>query len=191
MADQPRDFATLVELARTQSEDAARELVRRYGHHLLEVIRRRLHQRLRVQFDSADFVQAVWASFFALPPDKYQFDGPQALAAFLTNLARNKVVDAVRQRCQTLKNGRHHELHLPDADSPALDALPGGGPTPSEIAIAREEWQRLLEHQPEHYRRILESLRAGLEPQDVAERLGVSERTVRRVATRATSRGTP
>jgi len=65
-------FSLLLEQARAGSDSAARELIERFGPFILRVIRNRLDPRLRSIFDSADFSQAVWASFFAMPAQKYQ-----------------------------------------------------------------------------------------------------------------------
>ncbi|NQT11376.1 MAG: helix-turn-helix domain-containing protein [Planctomycetes bacterium] len=54
-------------------------------------------------------------------------------------------------------------------------------PSPSQVAIADELWTRLLRGRPEHHQRILELRREGNTHQQIADRLGVNERTVRRV----------
>lgn len=177
MADYRADFAELMQRVTTGSEGASRQLIERYGAHIIRIIRRKLHRSLRPKFDSADFVQAVWASFFALPLGKYQFDRSEALVAFLMALARNKVVEAVRQRLQSQKFNVNRERALADV----TDALVAREPSAEQIAIAREEWDRLLQDQPAHYQEILIALRDGDTQQDIAGRLGVNERTVRRV----------
>src|SRR6266850_5492957 len=96
-----QEFPALMQGVRSSSDEAARALVDRYGDHILRIVRHKLHKKLRSKFDSADFVQAVWTSFFAMPLDEMRFQHPEELAAFLMQLARNKVVDAVRQRLQT------------------------------------------------------------------------------------------
>jgi RNA polymerase sigma factor (sigma-70 family) len=190
MTDSKQEFQQLLEGVREGDDDAARALVERYGPHVLRVVRRKLDKRLRSKFDSADFLQAVWASFFAIPDQKFTFNESGALVAFLVTLARNKVVEAVRQRLQTQKHDVHREESL-DAPGPHEEAhLPGREPTPSAIAIAREEWQRVLQKQPAHYQCILHSRREGQSPRQIAEELGVSERTVRRVIRKLGS-GTP
>jgi RNA polymerase sigma factor (sigma-70 family) len=155
--------------------------VERYGAHILRIVRRKLNRCLRPKFDSADFVQAVWASFFALPLDRYRFDQSEALVAFLMGLARNKVVEVVRQRLQTQKYNVNRERALDDEVDCAAGDLVAREPTPAEVAIAREEWDRLLGEQPTHYRQILVGLRDGYTQQEVAGQLGLNERTVRRV----------
>jgi RNA polymerase sigma factor (sigma-70 family) len=176
-----REFAPLMRRVAAGSQGAAGALVERYGAHILRIVRRKLNGRLRAKFDSADFVQAVWASFFALPLDRYNFEESEALVGFLFHLARNKVVEAVRQRLQTQKYNVNREHALDGREVSDADTIVAREPSPAEIAIAREEWARLLAGQPEHYKQILEGLRDGETQQSIARHLGLNERTVRRV----------
>jgi RNA polymerase sigma factor (sigma-70 family) len=178
MADQSPEFAGLMRRVCAGSQDAAGELVERYGAHILRIVRRKLNRRMRTKFDSADFVQAVWASFFALPLERYHLEQSEALVGLLFHLARNKVVEAVRQRLQTQKYNINRERALDENQArPAREPEP----SPSEIAMAREEWARLLAGQPVRSQQILMALRDGETQQSAAEQLGLNERTVRRV----------
>ncbi len=184
MAEKKDTFQDLLQRARECCDESARELVDRYGPHILRVVRRRLNKRLRSKFDSVDFVQAVWASFFALPIGKYHFEHPEQLVEFLVGLARNKVVDAVRQRLVTQKYNVERELPLFDsAVKEGLD-LAARGPTASQVAMAKEEWERVKDVQRTRDQRILDSMGTGLNLQEIAREIGVSEKTVRRVLRR-------
>src|SRR5579864_1112444 len=81
-------FRSLLRRVLTGCPEAAEELHRDYGDHIIRVVRRRLPRRLRPKFDSVDFAQDVWASFFQAEHD---FKGPEHLMAFLTRVARTKV----------------------------------------------------------------------------------------------------
>jgi RNA polymerase sigma factor (sigma-70 family) len=175
------EFHDLMRRLGEGSEDAARELLDRYGEHILRVVRRKLSRDLRSKFDSQDFVQAVWASFFAKLPRRRGFDRPQALIAFLVTLAQNKVVDAVRQRLQTQKYNVNRERRLEGSVAAEAEALVAREPTPSEVAVANDEWRRLLAELPERYQRMLVLLREGYSQKDIAHELGVNEKTIRRV----------
>ena len=181
MSDSQHEFKLLMQRVREGSEEAARELLRRYGEHILRVVRRKLHKKLRPKFDSCDFVQAVWASFFANAPRKYTFDHPQALIAFLVTLAQNKVVEAVRQRFQRQKYNVNREHSLEGSVACEAAELAARQPTPSQVAVANEEWHRLLAELPAHYQRMLLLLREGHTQREIAQQLGVNERTIRRV----------
>lgn len=188
MTECKRDFAYLMRLVCDGSDEAARELIDRYGEYVLRAVRRKLHQQLRSRFDSADFVQAVWASFFALPLSKYQFDRSEALVGFLIRVASNKVVEAVRQRLRTQKHNANRERPLEDLTGHPIPNLIAREPGPEAVAIAREEWQSLLRDQPEHYREILTALGGGASQQEIATTMGINKSTVQRVIRKLTPR---
>jgi RNA polymerase sigma-70 factor (ECF subfamily) len=190
MPEQPKSLSELLERARQDSEGSAQEIVERYGPYILRAVRRRLNKKLRSKFDSVDFVQAVWASFFALPADRLQFQRPQQLVDFLMGLARNKVVDAVRQRLETQKYDISRELPL--YDSTAVDAreVKARGPTASQVAIAKEEWQRAQDSAVPREERIVNWIQRGQSLESIAREIGVSVKTIRRVLERIRQRPT-
>ncbi len=178
------EFRVLLEEAQAGSQDAMCELIERYAPHIVRAVRRKLSKAIRAKFDSFDFVQAVWASFFAAPRGFDRFDRPEELMGYLVTLAHNKVVDEIRRRMKTEKYNVNRERSLDDSDLHVARSLAAREPSPSEVAVAGELWARLLKGQPEHYRRILELRRAGNTPQQIADQLGLNERTVRRAIQR-------
>jgi len=176
------EFQELMQRLRQGSDGAARELLHRYGPHIKHVVRQRLHRKLRPKFDSMDFTQAVWASFFADQARLCSFDSPETLTKFLVALARNKVVEAVRQRVQSDKFSIARELPL-EWGRPGNEAvlIPALQPTPSQFVMAEEEWDRLSEGQPPQKRQILNLLRQGYTHQEIADKIGVNEKTIRRL----------
>ncbi len=177
MPDQAKSLSELLQKAWNDSDGSAQEVVERYGPYILRAVRRRLDKKLRSKFDSVDFVQAVWASFFAMPPDRLQFKRHQELVSFLMGLARNKVVDVVRQRLETQKYDVKRERRL--MGSAALDdgELASSGPTASQVAIAREEWQRAESPETPRDERIVNWLKRGQSLEAIAQEIGVSVKT--------------
>jgi RNA polymerase sigma-70 factor (ECF subfamily) len=165
---------------RAGSQDAAQLLVEQYGNHILRVVRRTLHKKLRSKFDSLDFQQDVWASFFAEQPQK-TFECPEALAAFLAKLARNKVLMAHRTRCRFQRHNVNRENSLDGSAAFQAENLAAREPTPSQLAVAQEQWEQMLQGHPPRHQRILILVRQGYTQQQIARELGVDERTVRRV----------
>ena len=182
MTDQPTEFDCLMERVRNGCAEAARELFEQYGGYVRTVVRRKLHQQLRSQFDSNDFTQAVWASFFTTPTGEFAFATPEELVRFLSGMACNKVTLAYRRRLQTAKRNAHREEPLPanEDDGAGLPRDPRQ-PTPSQVAVANEEWERLLEGQPSHYQLVLKLLRRGHTQAETAARLGMSPRQIQRI----------
>src|SRR5262249_15126713 len=150
----------LMERLRDGCPQAARELFDRYGGHVRRVVRRKLSERLRSQYDSTDFAQAVWASFFTTR-GHYDFTTPDALVAFLAGTALHKGAEAYRTGALTAKRDprREHPLTTLEGDT----AVPADRrqPTPSQLAVANEEWERLIRDQPVQYRTALLMLRQG------------------------------
>ena len=188
MNDEPSPLEGLLRRAAQGSDEAAQELVTRYGEHIRRSVRRRLPQQLRATFDSLDLVQDVWASFFAALPQPAQFADAEQLIAFLTAVARNKVVDVVRRQ---LPSGR--PLAAPERQAPCGDgvALAAPEPSPSAVLIGEETWERLLRGQPPVHRRILMLLREGRSQTEIAEKVVISAKTVQRVIRNALRRVSP
>jgi RNA polymerase sigma-70 factor (ECF subfamily) len=171
-------------LARVQkgSEGAARQLIDSFGPHILRVVRRRLNRRLRPRFDSIDFVQAVWTSFFARREDLGQFTRPEQVIAYLASAAANKVIDETRTHLAPKRRLRSREIESLEPQTPRHQAaLAARQPTPSEAVAGNELWHRLLEGQSSMSRRILNLRRQGLTSPEIAERLDITQRTVNRV----------
>ena len=190
MHDTDDDFTALMERVRQGCPDAIRKMLDRYGGYIRQVVRQRLHQRMRTQFDSLDFQQDVWASFFGGDPNRYQFDCPQALVRYLSEMAHNKVVEMFRQQLLSPKRDLNRErsldrLHFEEV-APEVAAR---YPSPSQVAMANERWQHLLAQQPPHYRRILELLRQGHTHAEIAQQLDLDPRTVRRFLNALKERG--
>jgi RNA polymerase sigma factor (sigma-70 family) len=181
MTDRLGEFRDLMRHARDGSQEAARLLFERYGAVLLRAVRSKLHPRLRAQFDSIDFVQDVWASFFADAVRDRDFDSPAALAGFLEQMARNKVIDAGRQQRGTQKRDLDRQRSLADAGAARAADVARPQPTPSQFVMAEEEWERLLAQAPEHHRRILVLLRQGHTHAEVAQKLGTTTKTIQRL----------
>jgi RNA polymerase sigma factor (sigma-70 family) len=180
MSESKSGFQGLMEQIAAGSESAVESLVSQYGGQLCRAVRRRLNPRLRSKFDTGDFVQAVWASFFFDREQLGRFERSVDFVAFLTKMAQNKVVDECRRRLQTQKMNLHRERSI-SADASEEIVVRSREPAPSQVAIRNEQWERMMSGLPMHYRQILE-LRAGGETlEEIADRLGISERTVRRV----------
>jgi RNA polymerase sigma factor (sigma-70 family) len=181
MAESHEKFRDLMERVRQGSQEAGQELYKLYGHHILHVVRRKLHAKLRPKFDSLDFVQDVWASFFADQLRQRTFATPEELIAFLAAVAQHKVVDAFRQRMQRQKYNLNREHSLDGSAAFHVEKLTGDDPTASQLAVANEAYDNLTTGQPDRYRRIVDLLRQGHTHQEIADTVGLNEKTIRRL----------
>ncbi len=174
------ELADFLKRIQEGDESAARELLQRFEPEVRLVVRRQLPRLLRSRFDSLDFLQSVWGSFFRRMRDApTDFEDSRHLVAFLARAAKNKVIDEYR-RAASLKNDMHREEPLwGDGRRPKEVAAPID--SPSEVAQAHEVLDRLHALLPEERRMMLELKAEGLSSKDIGDRLGVSERTVQRV----------
>lgn len=179
--DDETAFLRLMDELQSGSEEAAQELLRLYGDHIYRVVRQRLHQRMRTRFDSSDFVQIVWKSFFANLEVISKFRRSEQLIGFLVRITSNKVIDEFRRNLMMQKANINRECSLNDSRAGIQPELPARGDTASEIAMAREWWSRITKDQPAHYVEILELRAEGATFKEIARKMKLNERTVRRV----------
>ena len=174
-------FERLIAELNSGSQTAATELVRVYGPCLRRAVRRTLKNELRDKYDSTDFAQAVWKSFFTTESLHGGIRTPDQLVRLLTVMARNKVVDEQRRR----KKGKYGQaLELRTSQHPGDHEPSASDPTPSEVAMARERLIKLSEGEPKHGREILTLRAEGRTYEEIARRLGVSDKTVQRALKR-------
>lgn len=173
-------FTELMERVREGSDEAVDEMLQLCRPQIYRIVRRRLGKELRSQYDSDDFVQSVWQAFFEHRSRILHFSQPGSLVAFLSQVASNKVANACRKR---LSGGKKHSKREPLLNDvkPGSDELTSQDPTPSEVVIKREDWDQLVEGQPDRQRKMIEMRANGARVSDIAAELNVSPRTVRRV----------
>jgi RNA polymerase sigma-70 factor (ECF subfamily) len=180
MSTTENEFELLMERVRTGDADAGKELFERYGKAIQRVVRFHMDRRLRTQFDSIDFAQDAWASFFRISAEDFNFQTPEELVAFLTRTVQNKVVDAYRKRSQHSKdNGRTFR----EFDN-KIHKLLGRLPSPSQCAIAEEEWRRLMHNKPPKVQQALAMLRDGYSQREIAKSLGLNVKRIHRLLAR-------
>ncbi len=174
------NFRNLMYRVRAGSEEAARELVAQYGDTIRQAVRESLHVTLRPRFDSLDFVQIVWKSFFSSPDDLSRFDSPDELVAFLVAAARNKVrIEARRlmadrtvlRRVLTDDNGHPRDLKK----------IADRQPEPMEVAIAREQLECIVQAQPVRFRPLVRMRLQGHTYEEIGAAFRLDKGIVRRV----------
>jgi RNA polymerase sigma factor (sigma-70 family) len=160
-------------------DDAAVErLVAEYEPFLRQVVRRGLPDRLRAKFDSADVVQSVWVQVLpGLRGGVWRVADGACLRALLSTITRRRLVSRYRR----------HRVALEKEDPAVQDlaSLPQARmPQPSETARADELWERMLAACPTEHHALLRLRREGLTMQEIADRLGIHEGSVRRILRR-------
>ena len=178
------NFRDLMQRVREGSEDAAWELVDKYGGYLRRAVRRVLSHKLRSKFDSLDFVQLVWNSFFRERGEIDHFERPEHFVKFLAGMADNKVKMEARRRLSLAQYNVGREVSLGHAPGEDGCEIAAHEPEPVDLAIARERREQLLSGQPERYRQIIQLKLQGHSPEEIATILELDGHTVRRFLTK-------
>jgi len=176
-------FERLINELSAGSETAAEQIVAKYGPSILRTIRRMLRKELRHQYDSADFAQDVWKSFFDSQITA-KIRTPEQLVSLLVAMARNKVIDIGRREAAAKHSPkRDNELrNTPRDDTKEIksEPAPAKESTPSQYAIANETLRNLRDRQPEKLKQIVALRLDGMTHREIADQLAVSDKTIQR-----------
>jgi RNA polymerase sigma factor (sigma-70 family) len=176
--DRQQDFLRLLDACRERDPVATSELVRRYLPYVRIAVRRRLSGAMRTRFDSVDFAQDVWFSFFHTALDRKVLLSEETLISYLCEMARIKVFEEYKHQMR-MKVGLNKNENLTP-----ITELPGREQTPSTAAIVDEEWERLTAGLSKRHRAMLDKLRHGGNYREIAAEFGLSERTLQRLMSR-------
>ena len=171
------EFDRLIAEVRQGSEDALAELFRRFNPLVYNTIRKHMPIQMRNAFDSADVAQIAWGTLFHHRTRLCQFQSSRDMEAFIATVAYNKLRMELRRRIAQ-KCGRDREVvSIEDLEDP----IPSPDPSPSRVAMGREEWVQVFKGQPPHYQEIMRLVTLGQRSRDIAEQLGMEEGSVRRI----------
>jgi len=182
--DQEPDIADLIARARAGEETAIRDFLARFEQEVRIMVRGHLPRKLRTQFDSMDFVQAVWQSFFSgLQKSSRGFDNIHHLRRFLAAVARNKVFEEHRRLTRTEKYtiAREERLYVQRGEKLIERDLVSPEPTPSQTVQARDRLAQLIAGCSPREVQIITLRHQGLTFEEIAARAGIHERSVRRI----------
>jgi len=176
-----REFRTLLARAQQGSEEAARELYETYVPHVIRCVRHRLWRRLRSKFDSQDFAQSVWKSFFHDGPNLPDFQTPDDLIAYLRSMATAKVNEEARRRTPRGKRDAMLEIPIDESSEPTGPHPATRLPTPSTVAMYRERYERTMEQHPAMEREVADLRLEGNTFDEIGEKLDVNPHYARRL----------
>lgn len=185
------ELSDLIARAKEGQPDAIRQFLVQFEPEVRVMVRGRLPKGLRNQFDSMDFVQAVWQSFFSdLRDGTLDFENVNHLRRFLAGVARNKVYMEHRRLTRTAKYAldREERLYLRRGGREIERAIVSPDPSPSQPAQARERLAQLTAGCTASEIQVITLRHQGLTFDEIAERTRLNERKVRRIIAAARTR---
>lgn len=168
-------------------ESAAYELWERYFGRLTELARRRLKAHPRRAADEEDVVVSVFDSLCdgAAQGRFAELTDRQDLWKLLLVITRQKAVDLIRRENRKKRGGgdvRGESIFDSDLNAPnSIEDMIGSEPTPELLVMIEEQHQQLLGAlRNDDLRLIANRKLQGYSNQEIADELGVVERTIRR-----------
>ncbi|MGO9465088.1 MAG: RNA polymerase sigma factor [Isosphaeraceae bacterium] len=185
------DFRDCMARAKAGDSIAIREFLSRYEREVRIMVRARLPKKLRSQFDSIDFAQAVWQSFFSDSLHQERtFESEHHLCKFLEGVVRNKVFEQHRRLTRTQKYDldREERLYVRRGDCEVPREVISPEASPSQVAQASDRLEQLTAGCSPMEVHVITLRSQGLTFAEIATQTGVNERTARRIIDSARSR---
>lgn len=175
---QANDSQILLSLLRAGDEGAAQQVFDTYVHRLLHLARKRLGRRLAGRVDPDDIVQSVFRTFFSrVKEGDFHVEGRDDLGKLLTRITLFKVLHQVERHTAGKRDCTLEAV----ADTPRdLAELPNLEPSPETVVAFLDEFEHFLAALRPRDRQILEMRLEGYRTQEIAAKLGTSDRYVRR-----------
>ena len=174
----------LMELWRAGDQSAARKLFDTYADRLVALARRRLSQRLAARVDPEDIVQSVFRTFFHRAKEgQFCINDQDDLCKLLMRITVHKTLRQVAFH----KAGKR-DLGLETNQGPEprerLQELLGREPTAEEAVAFIDQLEHFLSRLRAEERQILELRLQGYSNEEIAKKLDIYDRKIRRVVER-------
>jgi RNA polymerase sigma-70 factor (ECF subfamily) len=171
-------FLSLVQRVQEGSPEAAQELYNEFAGLVLQFVRRSLGKapQLRTLFDSSDFRQDVFASFFTRVLPRRSFESPEEMAAFLRGMVDKKVLAARRKWLDRAKRSLARQAPLA-ASCTAGKELGREADTAEQVAVA-DAVEHVGPARPDAVGSLLSLWILGHSPGQIARQLGTPVRAV-------------
>jgi RNA polymerase sigma-70 factor (ECF subfamily) len=165
---------------RNGDEDAARELFQIYEERLLGLARQRISQRFGSRLDPEDVVQSVFRTFFTRSKEgKFQVEKADDVWKLLARITVHKTFRQIAFHRAAKRNVNMEKAQGDDSQDYVLSLL-DRGPTPEMANQFLDQVEHLVNRLSPNHRQILELRMQGYKDVEIAEKLNVSDRTIRR-----------
>ena len=180
------DWDRLIAGLKSGDEGILREFHRDYGPMLHGIADSRLAPGMRRRFDADDVVQSAFRTFFRRAQIGYfKFEDNQRLWNLMCAITLTKLREKARfhtRQSRSVKRERSVEGSAGAASTGS--EIVSSQPTPAETVDFADAFEALLSSMDEIEQKLVDLKLQDLTNDEVAETLGVSERTVRRMLSR-------
>ena len=191
MSDEETDLQELLNRLRAGDNDAAEEIVNRFGNRLVSVARSRLDRLIQRKVDPEDVVQSVCRSaLMRLSDGRLNVSDWNSLWRLLVCITVNKC-SAQAEFFRAARRDVYREVDVGSSNEDSSAGTwhpPDNEPDPAEATLLVEAVEQLLNSfRDEKHREIVLLRLQHQSPAEIALQVGVAERTVHRVLERVKS----
>jgi RNA polymerase sigma-70 factor (ECF subfamily) len=185
------DLKTLVIKASRGDADAINTLYRLYEVRLKAAVKRKLGDKLKAKMEPADLVQSVWKDCLS-DMEGFTYKGDDSFFQWLLLRILRKIQDKGRYFAAHKRDLDKERVFFADTKSRGVPPPAAADPTPSQVAMADEDLNRLmklLDQLPDPQRQALVlRLRDNLEFEAIARIMDKTPGAVRKLYGRALKR---
>ncbi|MFT7639844.1 MAG: RNA polymerase sigma factor (sigma-70 family) [Pirellulaceae bacterium] len=174
-----------IEGVRAGDSDAINAFWHQYGAALMRLADQNLQDRLRRRVDPEDVVQSAIRTFLRrVQEGQFELDGDDGVWRLICAITLNKARQQARRHLRK-KRSLDQEVYLAhsdDSSAPQAANLPAEAATAEDAAILVDLVEQLLsQSQNEHEQQIIALRLQDFTNDEIANQVGCSERTVRRI----------
>jgi RNA polymerase sigma-70 factor (ECF subfamily) len=166
-------------------EEAAAEIFNRHVDRLVALAATRLSQRFAQRVDPEDIVQSAFRSFFReAKAGRFTFEKSGDLWRLLAAITLNKLYRQIEFHGAAKRNARREQAGGGDAEQSAVEQWVAREPSAEQAAELFDEVAAVMTDLDPSDRKVLELRLQDLSSDEIAAKLGCSDRTVRRALER-------
>ena len=181
---EPNSVEAFVNSLRQGDPAAAQQVFDQYVDKMVAMARKRISQRLASRIDAEDVVQSVFRTFFHRTKEgEFEFHDPEDICKTLAKITMHKVFRQVAHH-QAAKRDAGRELGSGDEGQDLVVNLVSREPSPEETTELLDHMEHFLAQLKPQEREILELRMQGFSTVDIAKRLGILDRKIRRLMER-------
>jgi len=190
LTDDDRDWDLLIDGLRRGDNSAVAEVCELFGDRLERLADRHLNSALRRRVGSDDVAQSVCRTFFRRAAEG-EFDLPEgsALWALLCAITLTKIREQARfhlRQKRSLKDEQRLDSVVADGRQ-RHEMIPGASPDPAANVEFVDQFEQVMARFTEEEQNIVDLKLQQFTNDEIAEKVGCSERTVRRLLQRVRS----
>jgi RNA polymerase sigma-70 factor, ECF subfamily len=186
-SDSQEDWERLIDGLKRGDERILREFHAKYGPLLHGIADSRLAPGMRSRFDADDVVQSTFRTFFRRARiGCFQFEDNQRLWNLMCAITLTKLREKARFHSRQSRSVRREQSVEGPGESAAArrSEIASSQPAPDDTVAFADAFETMLSSLDETEQKLVDLKLQDLANDEVAEALGVSERTVRRMLNR-------